>query len=72
MRRSPNSQELLSKSLQSAGTLHEHERDHIIEILRQTRGILSGPNGAATRLGLKRTTLQYKMQRLNIDRSDYS
>jgi formate hydrogenlyase transcriptional activator len=53
------------------GTLREKERDHIIEILRQTRGALSGPSGAAARLGLKRTTLQYKMQRLGISRTDY-
>ena len=44
---------------------------HIIEILRQTRGVLSGPAGAAARLGIKRTTLQYKMQRLGINRLDY-
>jgi formate hydrogenlyase transcriptional activator len=55
----------------SDGTLRDKERDHIIEILRQTRGALSGPGGAAARLGLKRTTLQYKMQRLGISRTDY-
>ena len=53
------------------GTLRDREREHIIEILRQTRGALSGPAGAAARLGLKRTTLQYKMQRLGINRLDY-
>ncbi len=52
-------------------TLHERERAHIVEILRQTRGALSGPGGAAARLGLKRTTLQYKMQKLGISRTDY-
>jgi formate hydrogenlyase transcriptional activator len=52
-------------------TLRDREREHIIEILRQTRGVLSGPSGAAARLGLKRTTLQYKMQRLGISRTDY-
>jgi formate hydrogenlyase transcriptional activator len=55
----------------SDGTLRDKEREHIIEILRQTRGALSGPSGAAARLGLKRTTLQYKMQRLGISRTDY-
>jgi formate hydrogenlyase transcriptional activator len=54
-----------------AGTLQERERDHIIAILRQTRGVLSGPGGAAARLGLKRTTLQYKMQKLGISRTQY-
>ncbi len=52
-------------------TLWEKEREHIIEILLQTRGALSGPQGAAARLGLKRTTLQYKMKRLGISRKDY-
>ena len=55
----------------SDGTLRDREREHIIEILHQTRGALSGPNGAAARLGLKRTTLQYKMQRLGIARTAY-
>jgi len=52
-------------------TLRDREREHIIGILRQTHGALSGPSGAAARLGLKRTTLQYKMQRLGISRIDY-
>ena len=52
-------------------TLRERERDHIVEVLRQTRGVLSGVNGAAVRLGLKRTTLQHKMQKLGIARGDY-
>jgi len=52
-------------------TLRDRERDHIIEILRQTRGVISGAKGAAARLGVKRTTLQYKMQKLAISRSDY-
>ena len=60
-------------SQQSAadGTLRQRERDHIIEVLRQTRGVLSGPAGAAARLGLKRTTLQSKMHKLGISRMDY-
>jgi formate hydrogenlyase transcriptional activator len=52
-------------------SLRDREREHIIGILRQTHGALSGPRGAAARLGLKRTTLQYKMQRLGISRTDY-
>jgi formate hydrogenlyase transcriptional activator len=52
-------------------TLDKAERRHIIRILRETGGVLSGPHGAAKRLGLKRTTLQSKMQRLKIDRKDY-
>jgi formate hydrogenlyase transcriptional activator len=52
-------------------TLRERERNHIVEILRQTHGVLSGATGASGRLGLKRTTLQYKMQKLGISRADY-
>ena len=53
-------------------TLDAAEREHIIRVLRETRGLISGPDGAAHRLGLKRTTLQSKMQRLQIKRSDYT
>jgi formate hydrogenlyase transcriptional activator len=53
-------------------TLDNAERQHILRILREAQGVLSGPKGAATRLGLKRTTLQSKMHRLKITRSDYS
>jgi formate hydrogenlyase transcriptional activator len=52
-------------------SLDNAERQHIIRILRETKGVLSGPDGAAHRLGLKRTTLQSKMQRLKITRRDY-
>jgi formate hydrogenlyase transcriptional activator len=64
-------QESVRTTSEPDGTLRDREREHIIEILRQTRGALSGPTGAAARLGLKRTTLQYKMQRLGISRTDY-
>ena len=47
-------------------TLAETERDHILGVLEQTHGVVSGPNGAASRLGLPRTTLTYRMQRLGI------
>jgi formate hydrogenlyase transcriptional activator len=53
-------------------TLHDSEREHILKVLRETRGILGGPNGAAARLGLKRTTLQGKMKKLGIDRETIS
>jgi formate hydrogenlyase transcriptional activator len=47
-------------------TLAEAERSHILGVLEQTNGVISGPNGAACRLGLPRTTLMYRMQRLGI------
>ena len=53
------------------GTLEATDREHIIRVLRETRGVLSGPAGAAARLGLQRTTLQSKMKRLGIERKDY-
>jgi len=51
-----------------SSSLEGTERDHILKILRETRGVLAGPNGAASRLGVKRTTLQYKMKKLGITR----
>jgi formate hydrogenlyase transcriptional activator len=61
-----NSDQNRDQSLDSA------EREHILRVLRETGGVLSGPDGAAVRLGLKRTTLQSKMQRLKITRRDYT
>jgi formate hydrogenlyase transcriptional activator len=53
------------------GTLFATERDAILKALRAAQGKISGPGGAAQRLGLKRTTLQRKMERLRIFRSEY-
>ncbi len=52
-------------------TLDNAEREHILRVLREAGGQISGPHGAARRLGLQRTTLQSKMQRLKITRQDY-
>ena len=49
-------------------TLEEIERKHILSILEQTNWVFAGPNGAAARLGLKRPTLQFRMQKLGISR----
>ena len=54
---------------QEAVTLEEAERNHIRKILEQTRWVVSGPNGAAARLGIKRSTLYFRMQKLGISRS---
>jgi formate hydrogenlyase transcriptional activator len=51
--------------------LDQTEREHIIKVMRETRGVLAGPNGAACRLGLKRTTLQYKLKKLGITREHW-
>jgi formate hydrogenlyase transcriptional activator len=55
----------------ASDTLEDAEREHIVRVLRETKGVISGPEGAAHKLGLKRTTLQSKMQRLRITRGDY-
>ncbi len=49
-------------------TLHECEREHILQALGHTRWLVGGQNGAAVLLGLKRTTLIWKMQKLGIAR----
>jgi formate hydrogenlyase transcriptional activator len=53
------------------GTLESLRREIIVRVLRETGGALSGPRGAAARLGLKRTTLQSRMQKLGISREEY-
>jgi formate hydrogenlyase transcriptional activator len=52
-------------------TLRESERKAILVALKASDGRVSGPGGAAERLGLKRSTLRNKMNRLNIGRKDY-
>jgi formate hydrogenlyase transcriptional activator len=49
----------------------DDDREQIVKILRETGGMLGGPNGAAARLGVKRTTLQYKLKKLGITRADW-
>ncbi len=53
-------------------TLESTEREHIIRVLREAKGIIAGPQGAAARLGLKRTTLNSKLKKLGIERDDYN
>ena len=56
------------ESPQATETLAAAERDHILRILKETNWVIGGPSGAAARLGMKRTTLQSKMQKLDISR----
>jgi PAS domain S-box-containing protein len=51
--------------------LQDADREHILRVLREAKGMISGPAGAAKRLGLKRTTLNSKLKKLGIKRSDY-
>jgi transcriptional regulator with GAF, ATPase, and Fis domain len=55
----------------TGSSLEAAERDHILRVLRECKGKIGGANGAAERLGLKRTTLNSKMKKLGIMRRDY-
>ena len=59
-----------SQSL-SRDDLREIGREHIIRILQETRGVLSGADGAASRLGVKRTTLQSMLKRFGIEPEEF-
>jgi formate hydrogenlyase transcriptional activator len=48
--------------------LEDTEREHILNALNQTNWVVAGPNGAALRLGMKRSTLQLRMRKLGISR----
>ena len=50
------------------GTLEEVEREHVLHALREAHWVIGGPNGAAARLGMKRTTLAYRIRKLKIPR----
>ena len=49
-------------------TLEQAEREHILKALRESKWVIGGPAGAASKLGMKRTTLQSKMEKLSISR----
>jgi formate hydrogenlyase transcriptional activator len=49
--------------------LQETERQHILEALKECNWVVAGPHGAATRLGMKRSTLQKRVHKLGIARS---
>jgi formate hydrogenlyase transcriptional activator len=55
-----------------SSTLRDAEREVITEALKSASGRIAGKNGAAERLGVKRTTLQNKMNRLGITRAEFS
>ena len=47
-------------------TLEEAEREHVLRALRECNWVIAGPSGAAARLGMKRTTLAYRIRKLKI------
>jgi formate hydrogenlyase transcriptional activator len=61
--------ELRHSAASAASTFEQAERQVIIQALRVACGRIAGKGGAAERLGLKRTTLQNKMYKLNISRA---
>ena len=58
--------EALQESNSRLSTLEEAEREHVLRALRETNWVIAGPNGAAARLGMKRTTLAYRIRKLKI------
>src|SRR5262249_6073601 len=60
--------QLANPPLPTAGvsTLADADRAHIVATLRRTNGVVGGRNGAAARLGLKRTTLIARMRKLGV------
>jgi len=61
---------LAARTATSAERFEDAVRGHILEVLRETNGVVAGPRGAAVRLGLKRTTLLSKMEKLGISPAD--
>jgi formate hydrogenlyase transcriptional activator len=57
-------------AIDAAAVVRYEEQERIVNVLRQTRGRVSGPNGAALRLGLKRSTLLDRMRSLGISARD--
>ena len=53
-------------------TLRDLEREHILEALHKSNWVIGGPTGAAARLGMKRTSLLYRMEKHRISRGDIS
>src|SRR5262249_39036672 len=53
----------------NVSTLETAEREHILRALEETNWVIGGPHGAAVRLGMKRTTLQSRMQKLGLGRT---
>jgi len=59
------------RTKKSGSTLEDVEREYILRTLRESGGVIAGVRGAAVRLGMKRTTLQSRMQKLGITREEY-
>ncbi len=62
--RSPDG--ILALGRRAASSLADINRNHILDALERTNGVVAGPNGAAEQLGLKRSTLLFRMKKLGI------
>jgi formate hydrogenlyase transcriptional activator len=60
------SQEAVCSSQTQLSTLEEMERQHVIRALKESNWVTGGPKGAAAKLGMKRTTLAYRIRKLGI------
>lgn len=56
----------MARRVEGFTTLEEAERQHILQALEKTKGVLAGPKGAAQLLGLNRSTLWSRMRKLGI------
>jgi DNA-binding NtrC family response regulator len=68
----PEAKQSLRRTAGPASTFEEAGRQAIIDALKAASGKVAGKGGAAERLGLKRSTLQNKMRKLNISKADYT
>jgi len=59
-------QETVHAAQTPLSTLEEMERDHVLRALKESNWVTGGPKGAAAKLGMKRTTLAYRIRKLNI------
>ena len=57
-----------AESMEAPITLEDAERLHICSTLKQTKGRIAGPKGAAARLAMNRSTLYFRMQKLGLSR----
>jgi DNA-binding NtrC family response regulator len=69
---SPELKRSLARTATPASTFEEAGRQVIIDALKGASGKISGKSGAAELLGLKRSTLQNKMRKMNISKADYT
>ncbi|HEX9455543.1 MAG TPA: sigma 54-interacting transcriptional regulator [Candidatus Binatia bacterium] len=60
----------LVRAADGSATLQDAERDYIMRVLGETNWVIGGPEGAAIRLGMKRTTLQSRMRKLGVTRQN--